>query len=214
MASAPGQGSADAPSDFSLGDWTVRPSLNRLERNGEQVTLQNLSMQVLVYLAKRAGQVVTYDELLDTLWRGRVVGEDAVHRRIADIRRKLGDSRSDPAYIQTIPKKGYRVVAKVGQPAASTAAPRRWPIAAAIALIGVLIMTMVRVGTDDSDQSLSSLDEAILAADRALTNDDYSAAYRHIRPLVRSGIEGPEIDRIQSAVVTTISIESGGGQQD
>jgi DNA-binding winged helix-turn-helix (wHTH) protein len=205
MARAPGQSSADAPSDFLLGDWTVRPSLNRLQRNGEQVTLQNLSMQVLVYLAKRPGQVVTYDELLDTLWRGRVVGEDAVHRRIADVRRKLGDSRSDPIYIQTIPKKGYRIVAKVGRPTGTPAPSRRWGAAAAFALIAITTIAMLRFNPDAGD---SGITEAIEAADQALTDFDLPAAYRHIRPLIQQGLEDPDIERIRSAVTTTVSIET------
>jgi DNA-binding winged helix-turn-helix (wHTH) protein len=99
--------------EFLLGDWTVQPNLNQLRRNGESVSLQNLSMQVLLYLAEHKGEVVTYGELLDALWPKRVVGEDAVHRRVADLRRHMGDSTSDPKYIQTIHKKGYRLIAPV-----------------------------------------------------------------------------------------------------
>ena len=99
--------------EFLLGDWTVQPNLNQLRRNGESVSLQNLSMRVLLYLVEHKGEVVTYGELLDTLWPKRVVGEDAVHRRVADLRRHMGDSTSDPKYIQTIHKKGYRLIAAV-----------------------------------------------------------------------------------------------------
>jgi len=53
--------------DFRLGIWTVSPNLNQISRNGEKFVLQNLSMQVLVYLAGRLGELVTYTELLDNL---------------------------------------------------------------------------------------------------------------------------------------------------
>ena len=118
-------------SDFRLNEWHVEPTSNRIRRNGESVGLQLLSMQVLVYLAERAGQAVSYDELLNALWPNRVAGEDAVHRRIADLRRNLGDDARQPRYIETIPKRGYRLVAKV-QPGTVKAAPGlRLPLAIA-----------------------------------------------------------------------------------
>ncbi len=101
------------PSEFRLGSWTVRPSLDQIEKDGEVIHLQHLSMRVLSFLADHPGTVVSYDELLKTLWPGRVVGEDAVHRRIAHLRQCLGDDARSPRYIETIQKQGYRVVADV-----------------------------------------------------------------------------------------------------
>ena len=92
--------------DFRLREWTVSPDLNQISRKDEKVVLQNLSLQVLVYLAGRRGEVVTYTELLDNLWPNRYVGEDAIHRRISDLRSHLGDDRRNPRFIETISKKG------------------------------------------------------------------------------------------------------------
>jgi len=70
--------------ELKVGDWKIFPALNRIARRGKSVSLQNLSMQVLVYLARRPGAVATHDELLDALWPGRIAGQETIHRRIAD----------------------------------------------------------------------------------------------------------------------------------
>ena len=90
MSSDDRMGNETGGADFRVGPWLVCPELNQIRKNGKQVDLQNLSMQVLVYLAARQGEVISKNELVEKLWRGRVVGDDAVHRRIADLRRHLG----------------------------------------------------------------------------------------------------------------------------
>ena len=98
---------------MKIGDWQVEPLRTRIRRREQVRSVQPLSMDILVHLARRAGEVVTTDELIDEFWPGRYVGSDAVHRRIADLRRALGDDRSEPRYIETIRKRGYRLIAEV-----------------------------------------------------------------------------------------------------
>ncbi|MEZ5560011.1 MAG: SUMF1/EgtB/PvdO family nonheme iron enzyme [Pseudomonadales bacterium] len=107
--------------DLQIGDWIVRPSVNRIQRGAESRPLQPQSMNVLVYLAGRAGEVVSSEELLTAFWPGRYVGDDAVHRRIADLRKQLGDDARQPRYIQTVQKRGYRLLAEVRSSAAVSA---------------------------------------------------------------------------------------------
>jgi DNA-binding winged helix-turn-helix (wHTH) protein len=96
--------------DLFVGEWRVSPGLNQVSRKGKRVQLQHLSMAMLLYLAKRPGQAVTYEELLEELWPGRIVGDNSVHQRIADLRRKMP---TDDKFIENISKKGYRLVAPV-----------------------------------------------------------------------------------------------------
>ncbi len=70
-------------------------------------------MQLLVALANRAGETVDRESLIDTVWEGRVVSDEALFRCVADLRKKLGDSSSAPKYVQTLPKRGYRLLATV-----------------------------------------------------------------------------------------------------
>ena len=70
-------------------------------------------MRLLVYLAERAGQVVGVEDLLDEIWAGVIVTSDSVYQAVAALRRTLGDNSKDPKYIATLPRRGYRLVAKV-----------------------------------------------------------------------------------------------------
>jgi DNA-binding winged helix-turn-helix (wHTH) protein len=135
-----------AGAELEVGDWQVFPALNRIARGGEFVKLQNLSMQVLVHLSRKPGVVATYDELLDALWPGRFVAEDAVHRRIADLRRHLQDNARAPRYIETIPKRGYRIIASVHRPACPVRHPFRLRPLALNAAVVVLIVTLMAMG--------------------------------------------------------------------
>jgi TolB-like protein/DNA-binding winged helix-turn-helix (wHTH) protein/Flp pilus assembly protein TadD len=70
-------------------------------------------MDLLVYLAGHPGEVVTADELLDSVWQGVVVGTDSVYFVISQLRKALDDDKRAPVYIETIPKRGYRLIADV-----------------------------------------------------------------------------------------------------
>jgi len=70
-------------------------------------------MAVLVHLAVREGKVVSKRELLDSVWGGAVVEEGALARCISELRSVLGDDARAPSYIQTVPTRGYRLIATV-----------------------------------------------------------------------------------------------------
>jgi transcriptional activator of cad operon len=78
------------------------------------VRLEARTMGLLLCLAERAGTVVSIDELLDQVWTGVVVTPDSVYQAVASLRRLLGDDARQPAYIETVPRLGYRLVAPVG----------------------------------------------------------------------------------------------------
>lgn len=100
--------------DFMLGDWLVRPSLNRISQGGNEVRLRPQLMDVLVCLATRAGRTVTKDELLESVWPGQYIVESGLARCVAELRQILGDATwQDSRYIETIPKRGYRLIAPV-----------------------------------------------------------------------------------------------------
>lgn len=101
---------------IKIGDWTATPALNLLERDGRSHKLEPRAMEVLVHLAERAGEVISAEELVHAVWQGRVVGDGAVYQSISQLRHALGDESDGVRYIQTIPKRGYRLVASVSSP--------------------------------------------------------------------------------------------------
>ena len=96
-----------------VGDWELQPNALLITRNGSATKLSPRAMDVLVYLAERAGETVTHDELLATFWRGTNSATNSVHKTVADLRHALGNDAANPAYIETVPKRGYRLVVPV-----------------------------------------------------------------------------------------------------
>jgi len=108
---SPGARDPLAADDWKLGQWTVRPtSLELIGPAGEVRRLEARAMKVLLMLRTRAGTVVTTDDLLDQVWEGKVVSSNSVANVISDLRRALGQGAS--SCIETIPKRGYRMVAE------------------------------------------------------------------------------------------------------
>lgn len=94
--------------DFALAQALVRPSLRTLEGPAGSVSLEPKVMQVLLAFVDAGGAVITRDDLVRTCWGGRIVGEDAVTRTIAELRRAA--RRSGAGFtIETIPRIGYRL---------------------------------------------------------------------------------------------------------
>jgi TolB-like protein/DNA-binding winged helix-turn-helix (wHTH) protein len=93
---------------FQLSAVHVRPATREVVGSaGLREILEPRVMQVLVALARRRGEVVSRDELIDACWRGRVVGDDAVSRCIAALRRLA--TLCGGLAIETIPRVGYRL---------------------------------------------------------------------------------------------------------
>lgn len=98
---------------FQLGDWLVDPGSGRLRRGDREVKIEPKVMDVLVYMAQHPGEVVSRKSLEDRVWTGAVVGYDAISGSIIKLRKALGDDPRNPRYIETISKKGYRMIARV-----------------------------------------------------------------------------------------------------
>jgi DNA-binding winged helix-turn-helix (wHTH) protein/Tol biopolymer transport system component len=94
-----------------IGSWVASPALNLLENGGRSVKLEPRTMDVLAHLARRPGEVVSVEELLASVWQGVVVGEGSVYHAIKQLRQAFGADGT--RYIETIPKRGYRLTAPV-----------------------------------------------------------------------------------------------------
>jgi DNA-binding winged helix-turn-helix (wHTH) protein len=101
------------PASFQLGDWLVLPSQGRLVRGDDTAHLEPRTMDLLVLLAVQHGRVISKETILDQVWSDVIVGDAVVRRAVADLRRALGDDARHPRYIETIPKRGYRLLGHV-----------------------------------------------------------------------------------------------------
>ncbi|MEN8169830.1 MAG: winged helix-turn-helix domain-containing protein [Pseudomonadota bacterium] len=99
---------------ISIGSCLLHPTLNQIERDGKVIHLEPKAVSILQLLAEHAGKTVSRKELLESVWPGMVVSDDALTQVIIKLRKALGDNSRKPEYIQTVPKRGYLLVAAVG----------------------------------------------------------------------------------------------------
>jgi Tol biopolymer transport system component/DNA-binding winged helix-turn-helix (wHTH) protein len=98
---------------YIFGSFTLDPVVGLLRQNGTVIPLPNKSFDLLAILAKRRGQLVAKEELLDALWPNVAVEENNLARHISNLRKVLDDDRTDHEFIVTVPGRGYRFVALV-----------------------------------------------------------------------------------------------------
>jgi Tol biopolymer transport system component/DNA-binding winged helix-turn-helix (wHTH) protein len=128
--------------DFHLGPWLVQPSLDRLSLEGRIVQVRPKVMDLLVYLAGSAGNVISKETLLNEVWGTEAISESALTRTITELRSAVRDDVDQPRFLETIPKRGYRLIAPVRPVASqeeSQARNRRVP--ALVILVGALLIS-------------------------------------------------------------------------
>lgn len=101
--------------NLCFGEFELEVGPDDLRRNGRRVKLQPQPARLLSLLARRAGALVTRDEIRRELWpEGTFVDFDqSVNFAIRQIREVLNDAADRPIYIETVPKRGYRFIAPV-----------------------------------------------------------------------------------------------------
>ena len=148
-----------SPKNFAVGDWSVFPARGLVVRGEARERLRPKTMDLLVLLASRPGETVPKETIFETVWPGTVVEEAAASRCVSELRATFDDDVRKPRYVETIPRRGYRLVARVG-PLPSDEPPRshsRWlaAILAAALLGAALTIAFVR-----HQESPSHRDEA------------------------------------------------------
>ena len=158
--------------EFRLGPWMVRPSQNSVSRNGHNNRLEPKAMEVLVCLANQDGNVVSKEKLMEEVWAETFVTDDALIRCISDLRRALEDDPKVPRLIQTIPKRGYRLLVKI-KPLNGNRQNMwlhlRWPAILCLPAIGIVA---IAVWSQLRPKPLLSEKDSIVLADFVNTTGD------------------------------------------
>ena len=154
--------SGDRP--FRIGETVVLPASNELLKSGKTIRVEPRLIRILCCLARSPGESVARTELLNSAWGDGAGTDESLTQAISHLRRLLGDSARNPRTIQTLPKRGYRLVdppvsLEAQHAGPIIAAPRRrlsWMTLAACMLLTALpaAMTMDRPApASDSTQS-------------------------------------------------------------
>ena len=139
---------------YRFGVFELEAHTGELRRNGIKLKLQDQPYQVLLKLLEHAGQTVTRKQLRSALWPADtfVDFETGLNTTIKRLRETLGDSAENPAFIETVPKRGYRFIAPVTAPNSGSESvtekvgPERVPLNIILKLGAVLILTVLSVG--------------------------------------------------------------------
>ncbi|KXJ59552.1 MAG: transcriptional regulator [Alteromonas sp. Nap_26] len=98
---------------FYLGEWQVDAASNTLSLGKTKRTIEPKAMDVLLLLCQQQGDVVSADDIVAQCWPNAPTGDNPVHKTITQLRKALDDKASAPLFIETIRKRGYRVIAPV-----------------------------------------------------------------------------------------------------
>ncbi len=153
-----------------VGAWRVNPSAGEISKDGETIRLEARTMDLLVCLAQRTGEVVSIDDLLTQVWSGVNVSPDSVYQAVASLRRQLGDDSKQPIYIATVPRRGYRMLAAVSpwtepdrrNPGTIERQPGSWPkrvvlVAGAVLFVALIVAVAYRFRGANNHQSASAI---------------------------------------------------------
>src|SRR5262245_29066196 len=112
---------ARAALDFRFAGFEIDVPRRELRRAGELVSIEPQVFDLLVHLVRNHDRIVTKDELIETVWKGRAISEAALSSRISAARRAVGDCGAEQKLIRTINKRGFRFVGAVQATDASLA---------------------------------------------------------------------------------------------
>jgi DNA-binding winged helix-turn-helix (wHTH) protein/TolB-like protein len=98
---------------FRVGEWLVEPMLDQVTHDVQAQKLEPRTMRLLVKLAENSGKVVSSQELLDSVWSGVIVGPGSLYQAVSQLRKLFGDDETSPAYIRTVPRRGYMLVGPI-----------------------------------------------------------------------------------------------------
>ena len=101
------------PDCLKIGDWQFYVGSHELGHDGQIIRLEPRVASLLLYLATRPGEPVSRMALLEAIWPGVVVSDEALTNAVNKLRRAFGDDRANPQVIETIPKTGYRLILPV-----------------------------------------------------------------------------------------------------
>lgn len=126
---------------WSAGDLDIDAGRQRVERSGLEIPLPPLSFRLLLELVRAAPNVLSIDDLMNSVWPGLVVGADTVTQRVKLLRESLGDNAQESRYIKGLRGRGYSCAVPVARRSMDRAPlSRRW---LAPVLIGVIAVAAI-----------------------------------------------------------------------
>ena len=213
---------ASKSASYILGEWTVDAASNRISNASGTYELEPRVMDLLMLFVAHAGQVISKADIVDALWQDIHVNDDAITRTIFKLRKALGDDAKSPIYIETVSKRGYRLIAEVStNPSANKKHfPNLWLVlivALAVAVVVAAFLSTRQSPTQDADEP-DQVSALILRADgfySQFTRSDNEAAARIYESILAKNPEEPAALAGLSNTITqrVIRYQGPGGEE-
>lgn len=172
---------------YRIGPWIFDAALGTLSREVNENRLEDRAARLLELFCRTGGRLVTHDEIIEKIWDGRSTSTNSVAVVVADIRRALGDPARQPVYIETVPKRGYRLIVSPERLSSdrsdgqiSTSVAKFFP-PWGIALMGIAAMLFASVGLQDRPKPLRV---ALPLASTPVANETGSDAYAPLQAAI------------------------------
>ena len=170
-----------------IGDYRVEPSTGRVWNRQGTSRLEPRAIELLNYLAQRPGKVISVEQLRRDVWGSDHLVDEVVRRCISQIRKAFKDDPNDPAYIETVRKRGYRLLATAvgegsdGPPLLSALRAYRAPLLASIGIVLLVFAFSTGGPVDDTE-----VERAVSLVDQV---DWHTVARNQYSEYDREGIE-------------------------
>ncbi|MGI9234306.1 MAG: winged helix-turn-helix domain-containing tetratricopeptide repeat protein [Woeseiaceae bacterium] len=158
----------DLSKGFTIGDWEVYPGRGVLRRGDTEERPEPKVFEVLLALARRDGELVTRDDLVNDVWDGRPTTDEPINRCLSQLRGHLDDRARPHRYVETLQRRGYRLmqpVELVGRDESSPTNSRQraglslklWKVAATAMAIGLVVAVALTMRPWDTDSGIRSI---------------------------------------------------------
>jgi DNA-binding winged helix-turn-helix (wHTH) protein/Tol biopolymer transport system component len=98
---------------IQIGDFLLNQQLSTLKKNEVEVVVEPKLLELLLLFCNNPDRIISREEILDKLWQNSIVTDNAINKMVGNLRKLLQDDPKIPRYIQTVPKRGYRLICSV-----------------------------------------------------------------------------------------------------
>ena len=176
---------------YRIGPWIFDAELGTLSQEVNENRLEDRAARLLELFCRTGGRLVTHQEIIEKIWDGRSTSTNSVAVVVADIRRALGDPARQPVYIETVPKRGYRLIVSPERLSPSRSEKKTTTSISnlfppwGIALMGIGLMLMASVLLQDRPPiAQSTLPLASAPVTNETGSDDYLPLQAAISDLI------------------------------
>ena len=150
---------------MAFGDFLLDQNRRELTRASEPMAIGPQVFDLLLYLIQNRDHVVSKDDLIAAVWGGRIVSESTITTLINAARVSIGDNGQDQRFIRTVPRKGFRFVGDITEPASATAALSSQPAPASAEKPSIAVLPFINLSGDpEQDYFADGVVEDIITA--------------------------------------------------